>query len=295
MKRIMFVNPHETEQLGYSNPPLGLLYLAATLLKNGFEVKVVDGCLEGKDGVKKALESYRPAMVGITCLTPGRKKALEIAKLAKGLDPSVNIIMGGVHPTIMWKQMMEHYPYVDYIVLGEGEQTCLELAQGKEPSQVNGLVFRKNGKAIKTANRKNIADLDDLPFPAWQLVDLKKYPARGTGVYRGIDLSREPRVSVIFSRGCEGHCAFCSTWWIWKGWRHRSAKHMVDEIELLYNEQGIRHFCFADDSMTVDKQATIDLCDEIRVFGTELTSGMGREIEHAKQRGIPIRFERGTP
>jgi GT2 family glycosyltransferase/radical SAM superfamily enzyme YgiQ (UPF0313 family)/Tfp pilus assembly protein PilF/cyclopropane fatty-acyl-phospholipid synthase-like methyltransferase len=259
----MFVNPHETEQLGYSNPPLGLLYLAATLLKNGFEVKVVDGCLEGKDGVKKALESYRPAMVGITCLTPGRKKALEIAKLAKGLDPSVNIVMGGVHPTIMWKQMMEHYPYVDYIVLGEGEQTCLELAQGKEPSQVNGLVFRKNGKAIKTANRKNIADLDDLPFPAWQLVDLKKYPARGTGVYRGIDLSREPRVSVIFSRGCEGHCAFCSTWWIWKGWRHRSAKYMVDEIELLYNEQGIRHFCFADDSMTVDKQATIDLCDEI--------------------------------
>ena len=109
----------------------------------------------------------------------------------------------------------------------------------------------------------NLPGLDTISFPAWHLVDLKRYPARGDIIFRGIDLRTEPRISVIFSRGCKGHCDFCSTWWIWKGWRHRSATNMVDEIELLYRDFNIKHFCFADDAMTVDRQATIDLCDEI--------------------------------
>ena len=183
--------------------------------------------------------------------------------MSKGINPRVSVVLGGAHPTIMHQQIMQHYPFVDYIVLGEGEQTCLELAQGREPSEIAGLVFRKNGKIEKTAQRQNIENLDDLPLPAWRLIDLKKYPARGSGVYRGIDLEKEPRISVVFSRGCKGHCDFCSTWWIWKGWRHRSAGNMADELELLYRDHGIRHFCFADDTLTVDRKATIDLCDEI--------------------------------
>lgn len=79
MTRILLVNPHETEQSGFTPPPLGLLYLAGTLVYHGFDVKIVDGCLEGKAGVIAALEEYQPALVGISGLTPGRKKALEIA------------------------------------------------------------------------------------------------------------------------------------------------------------------------------------------------------------------------
>lgn len=159
---------------------------------------------------------------------------------------------------------MEHYSFVDYIVRGEGEETVLEIAQGKEPGKINGIVYReRDGKIVKTPARKYIENLDDLPFPAWHLVDLNKYSSRGKGIVRGINLAKTPRVSVIFSRGCTGHCDFCSTWWIWKGWRRRSEKNMVDEIELLYRDHGIRHFCFADDSMTVDQQATIEVCDEI--------------------------------
>ena len=263
MKRVLLVNPHETEQSGFTNPPIGLLYIAGTLLKHGFDVRVVDGCLEGKMAISKALDEFRPELVGITCLTPGRKKALEVARMAKVFDSSVKIIMGGVHPTIMYRQMLEHYPFVDYIVLGEGEYTFLEIALGNDPSTINGLVYRNNGTVIKTSPRKYIEDLDQLPFPAWHLIDLKKYPARGKGLIRGINLGKEPRISLIFSRGCKGHCDFCSTWWIWRGWRHRSAKNMADEIELLHKNYGIRHFCFADDTMTVNRQATIELCDEI--------------------------------
>lgn len=263
MKNVLFVNPYETEQTGFSNPPLGLLYLAATLIENGFVVRVVDGCLEGKAAIKKAIEEFKPAMVGITCLTPGRKKALEIAKMAKKYDSDIKVVLGGAHPTIMYRQLMENYSYIDFIVLGEGEETCLEIAQGKDPANINGLVYRINGKIVKNPPRDYIQNLDDVPFPAWHLLDLKKYPAIDKGIIRGIDLSKEPRISVIFSRGCKGHCDFCSTWWIWKGWRHRSAINMADELELLYKKHGIRHFCFADDAMTVNRQVTIDLCDEI--------------------------------
>lgn len=171
--------------------------------------------------------------------------------------------MGGAHPTIMSGQILDQYSYVDYVVCGEGEETLLELAQEKAPAQINGLAYREGGIAIKNPPRKYCKNLDDLPFPAWHLVDLKRYPARDSGVIRGIDLAKETRVSIIFSRGCKGHCDFCSSWWIWKGWRHRSSKNMVDEIEMLYTDHGIRHFCFADDAMTVDRQATIELCDEI--------------------------------
>ena len=263
MKRILLINSHETAQSGFTNPPIGLLYIASTLLKHGFEVRVVDGCLEGKAAIEKAITEFRPTHAGITVLTPGRKRALEIARMVKSVNPDTSVIVGGVHPTIMYQQMMENYTDIDYIVLGEGEATCLDIVQGKDPADIPGIVYRKNGEIIKTAQRRDVTNLDDIPFPAWHLLDLKKYPSIGTGIFRGIDLQKVPRISVIFSRGCKGHCDFCSTWWIWKGWRHRSAKNMIDEIELLYRDYGIRHFCFADDAMTVDRQATIELCDEI--------------------------------
>jgi len=266
MTRILLVNPHETEQDGFSNPPLGLLYIAGTLLQHGFDVRVIDGCLEGLPGIRKSIVEFQPEYIGITCLTPGRKKALTVARVAKEIIPHITVVLGGPHPTIMWKQMLEHYPDIDYIVIGEGEITFLELVQSQtDPSLIPGLVFRRHGQIVKTPPRKYAEDLDQLPFPAWHLIDLHRYPARGEGYFRGIDLAREPRISVIFSRGCTGHCDFCSTWWIWKGWRHRSAVNMVDELQLLKERHGMRHFCFADDAMTVDRTSIIALCHELIV------------------------------
>jgi len=263
MKKILLVNPHETKAGGFTNPPLGLLYIAGTLLKHGFDVRVVDGCLKGKKAIIKAINEFRPELVGITCLTPGRKKALEVARMVKSRNSSIKTIMGGVHPTIMHKQILEHYPFVDYVVLGEGEYTFLEIALGKDPSMINGLAYRNNGAIFKTPQRKYIEDLDQISFPAWHLIDIKKYPARGKGLIRGIDLGKEPRIPVMFSRGCKGHCDFCSSWWIWRGWRRRSAKNMAEEIELLYKNYNIKHFCFVDDTMTADREAILELCDEI--------------------------------
>ena len=263
MRRVLLINPHETSQDGFSNPPLGLLYLAGVLLQHKFEVRVVDGCKEGKDAVVAALTEFMPDVVGITCLTPGRFRAIETASLAKGIVGDVSVVLGGAHATIMYRQMMEHYPQIDYIVLGEGEQTLLELVQGVAPTEIKGLVHRHCGAVLKNGPRSYEENLDEIPFPAWHLLDLSRYSGWGDGKHNGIVLRDSPRISVIFSRGCTGHCDFCSTWWIWKGWRKRSAKNMADELDLLYRKYGINHFCFADDAMTVDRAATIELCDEI--------------------------------
>jgi anaerobic magnesium-protoporphyrin IX monomethyl ester cyclase len=306
MKKILLINPPETEQDGFTNPPIGLLYLAGTLIPNGYSVKVVDGCIEGKESVREAIATFQPDLVGVTCLTPGRKKAIYVAMLVKDLAPSTTVVFGGAHATIMHRQLLEHYPCIDYIVLGEGESTFLDIAQGKDPSLIPGIAYRKQGKAVCTEPRKNKENLDEIPFPAWHLVDLQKYPSRGKGSFNGIDLAKEPRISVIYSRGCVGHCDFCSTWWIWKGWRHRSPVNMVNELELLYRDNGIRHFWFADDALTINREATIGLCDEIvrrglkiAFFATTRTDHVDetvlRKLKDAGCYGISYGVETGSP
>jgi radical SAM superfamily enzyme YgiQ (UPF0313 family) len=151
MEKVLLINPYGTEQDGYTNPPIGLLYLAGTLEKNGFEVKVLDCCIEGKDKIDLTIETLHPTIVGITCLTPERKKALEVAKNVKKLNPKIKIVLGGAHPTIMHKQILENYPFIDYIVIGEGEMTLLELVQGKNLSEIAGLAYRDENKVIVNA------------------------------------------------------------------------------------------------------------------------------------------------
>lgn len=263
MKKVLLVNPHETSQEGYTNPPLGLLYIAGTLLKHGVSVKLVDGCVEGKNAIIKAIGEFKPDIVGITSLTPGRKRALDVARLVRAADPATLIVMGGAHPTIMYRQILEEYDYVDLVVLGEGERTFLEIVTGTSYESIQGIAYRRDNKVVKTGERATVANLDELPFPAWNLVDLSRYKPWGTGSFNGIDISKVPRVSVIFSRGCTGHCDFCSTWWVWKGYRNRSPENMADELEWLYRDFGVRHFCFADDAFSIDREAIIGLCDEI--------------------------------
>lgn len=240
MPTVLLANPHDTSQGGFSSAPLGLAYLAGTLEAHGIDVEIVDGYLDGFDGIKARIDEGHPEWVAITCYTPGRHKALEIARYAAA--SGAKTVLGGPHPSIMWQQMEAHYPFVDYFVRGEGEITLLELVQGKNPPM----------------SRPNVRDLDSIPFPAWHLLDLKRYPG-GSGTWRDICLG-EPRIPVIFSRGCAGHCSFCSTWRVWHGWRRRSPENMVAELEILQHEHGVHHLVFQDDAFTLDVEATKTLC-----------------------------------
>lgn len=262
--KILLINPPGTNLIKIPPPPLGLLYLAGTLLEAGFETKLVDGCVDGWNVIEKTIKSYHPTIVGISCFTPARKKSLKVARIVKKIDRNILVILGGMHATHMYEQIFSHYSFVDICVRGEGEKTLLEIVQGKNLFEIKGIAFRDNKKIVTTPLREYINNLDELPFPAWQLLDFKKYPIEErVKIINGVVLNNTSTISLIFSRGCVGHCNFCSVWQVWGRYRYRSAKNMVDEIELLYTKFNINNFKFVDDLFTMDRRAVLDLCKEI--------------------------------
>lgn len=270
MKKVLLISPPEAGRGDYSTPPLNLLYLAAALRKNGIEVSVVDGYIEGWEGVDKKIDEYRPDIVGITCHTYARTKAIRIATMVKNALPDAIVVVGGAHSTIMHEQILKNYPVVDIAVIGEGEKTFLEICQGKRLSEIDGIAYRENGRVIVNKERQLIKDLDEVAFPAWDLIDISRYPSDGSGVYNEIDIGKEPCIPVVFSRGCIGSCIFCSDRFIWKIWRHRSAKNMADELELLHKKYGVKRFAFSDDMFTANKKTVLELCDEIIKRGLKI-------------------------
>src|SRR3989338_4720194 len=264
-RRILLFNPPNVEQGGYTPSPLGLLYLAGYLRKNKkLKIKVVDAARLGKRSAIDALKNFNPDLVGISTLTPGRQESLKLASMVKKLIPKCKTILGGVHPTIMWKQLMDFYPQIDFIARGEGEITLWELVNGKKISEIKGLIWRKRNKTIvNNGDRPLIKDLNQIPFPAWDMIDPYIYPAWGKGFYNGIDLAKEVRYSIIFTRGCMACCTFCSSWKIWKGYRWRTGRNVADELEMLVKRYNAKHFAFYDDTLTGNKEELINFCREI--------------------------------
>lgn len=263
-KKILLVNPPKVDQGGYTPSPLGLLYLASYLKNKGINnVCVVDAAIRGEKILRKKIVEFKPDLVGISCLTPGRHQALGVASYAKKINPNCKTVLGGIHPTLMWHQILSHYPQVDYIVRGEGEVTFFELVKGKKPADITGLVWKRYGKIINNPDRPLITDLNSIPLPAWDLVDPTTYPPWGIGIENGIDLTKETRYSIIFSRGCMGCCTFCSSWKVWKGYRYRSGLKVADEIESLVRQFGAKHFAFYDDTLTGNREEVINFCREI--------------------------------
>lgn len=218
--------------------PTNILYLAGALRAAGVPVSWIDGNMAGRAGVIARLDELRPEFVGVTCLSPVRFSALDICEQAK--IRGAKTIMGGWHPHYMWRQIMEHYPFVDAIAFGEGETTITELAT--QPWEtVRGIAWREQGVPIKTGARIYFKNLDDLPFPAWDTLDFQ--------AYRNAPGAIGPR--LYLSRGCTGKCKFCNTPAFWRGYRARSPENFCDETQWLY-ELGVKEYLIGDDNVSHD-------------------------------------------
>ena len=242
--------------------PIGLCYLKACLLKEGLkEVKVVDMGGSNVESIREIIHTESPEIVGITTFTDTRINALKAVAIAKEINPQVKTILGGVHATVMYQQIMENYPDVDIICRGESEITIVELFQALNNAddlhKVKGIVYRQDGKVVVNEGREKIRDLDILPFPNYDDFDLKKYKDM-SGDWKG-----KPVGSIITSRGCPFSCTYCSSHSVWGNWRHRSISNVLDEIEWLVSEHGYEVFTFFDDIFTVNKARTEELCQGI--------------------------------
>lgn len=270
--KIMLINPPAenmlatevpeivSEERGF-NPPLGLLYLAASIQKHtNHEVAVLDTQVEelSYSDIEKAIRSCNPDIIGMTAMSFTLIDTINIAKIAKGINKNIIIILGGPHINI--------YPYetmkikeIDFLVLNEGEEAIVELLDSiNSPARlksIKGIVYREKNKIIHTGQRPFISNLDILPFPARTLTPYKKYSSLLAKI--------TPITTMITSRGCPYKCLFCDRPHLGKMFRARSAGNVVDEIEECYN-LGIKEFFIYDDTFTIDRQRTIDIAKEIR-------------------------------
>ncbi len=241
-------------------PPLGVAYLAAYLEKYDFTVEIIDMEAEkfGLSTVPKLIEIYKPKIIGLS-ITAEMLCAisLEIIKKIKSFFKTP-LIIGGVFPTCNPEYFLERSS-ADYIVRGEGEQTLLELTRYlllKEGNyrNINGLSYKKDGNILHNSERDLIKNLDDIPFPAWNKLPIDKY-------FLSISYWN-PGFAVTASRGCPYRCIFCSIS-VFKYYRVRSPKNVVDEIEILVRDYNIKDISFTDPTFNVNPKWVISFCKEL--------------------------------
>ncbi|MFC1699005.1 B12-binding domain-containing radical SAM protein [Candidatus Omnitrophota bacterium] len=280
--KVMLIQPPYTildTEFKSCHPPLGLAYLAAAL-RERHELKVLDALAEGFDRerageekgyltyglsyeeIREEIRAFNPEVIGVSSLFSAQARNVHrIFALAKELNSAVITIAGGAHPSAMPKEVLGD-KNIDYVIIGEGEQTATELLERiekkKEPSGLEGLAYRRDSQVIIRERESFENNLDSLPFPAWELFPLDKYfsinrPHGG--------LSRSGAVlPVITSRGCPYQCIFCSIHTVWgRGYRARRPESVLQEIEYLISKFGVRGLIFDDDNLTLDRERAVKI------------------------------------
>ncbi len=240
--------------------PLGLLSMAAYLEERGHRVQVVD-CL-GPKPPKDAAEcaglvlAARPGLVGLSATTSGFLDGYAIAAAIKARQADIPIVFGGVHVSALGARLLEEFPLIDYLCLGEGEQTLYELAEGHAAAGIHGLVWRE-GETLRTnLPRKHLADLDSLPYPAYE--KLAGFPGR---YYLPLfSYVQTPGATMITSRGCPYQCSYCDRSVFHQGYRANSAAYIYEHIRYLRRRFGVRHINIYDDLFTLNRPRIEALC-----------------------------------
>ena len=256
MMRVLLINPFypisETP-----SPPLGLAYLASALSEAGIEVKVLDLVVfpYSRAVLQSVLEQFQPRIAGLTAVSMTFNFAMDVIRDIKHLCPDILTVMGGPHVSFCAQETLLQFPDLDIVVLGEGEQTVVELARAIDNSHrwegVKGIAYRCGADIYCTPARELIADLDTLPVPARSLLPLGRYRALGMPV------------SLTTSRGCPFKCIFCiGRKMVGSRVRYRSPGKVVDEMEYLSGLH-FHQINIADDLFTANKSHCLGVCDEI--------------------------------
>jgi anaerobic magnesium-protoporphyrin IX monomethyl ester cyclase len=242
-------------------PPISLTQTAAFLRARGHEVRINDCSVEGidSDKLKGLLADFQPQLLVLNSTTPSLNFDMTIPPLARTVLPQVKIAAFGIHVGSLPEESFKMARELDFIVRGEPEATISDLADalaaGRGPEGVAGLSFRQNGTIQHAADRGFIPNLDDMPFPAWDLVDLDNYK---------LPFSGRRFLMVTTARGCPYDCVYCvAQSYYGRKVRARKPAKIVDELEFLQEKYGVKDFFFWSESFTIIKTAIKELCREI--------------------------------
>jgi radical SAM superfamily enzyme YgiQ (UPF0313 family) len=239
-----------------------MAYLAAFVAQQGYPVHVLDAeALDyGFEEIMAHVRELEPDVVGFSCTTPLFPSAVVLAEAVKEMFPRAAVVLGGPHISALPRESLEASEAIDFVVFGEGEESFLELIKAWEGSvpfeEVAGVGFKKEGRTLINPPRPFIRDIDALPFPARHLFPLERY--RDSIHYQ------EPYTVMVTSRGCPFRCIFCASSVTWaRKVRLRSPENVIAEIAEVVRRYGIRNINFADDTFTLNRERTIDICRRI--------------------------------
>jgi radical SAM superfamily enzyme YgiQ (UPF0313 family) len=232
-------------------PPMTLAYLAS-ILRKLVDVRLIDavGSKLTVEALVDMIKDFKPDFIICNTTTPTFENDLGVlSEIKKAHDCKVFVY--GVHVTVLWRDALAH-DQIDGVIIGEPDATVAELAK-KELKKVPGLAYKDAGTIVKNKSR-DFMNLDELPLPAWDLVDLSKYRMPVTG---------EKYVLVTTGRGCPYNCSFCvSQPYYGKKYRKRSVKKILAEIRYA-KTLGVNNFFFFSETFTLDKAHVLGLCDAL--------------------------------
>lgn len=235
--------------------PVGLGSICALLRREGLAARLANFSPFSWERTEAWLADEQPDLLGISQFTHNRFATLRLAELAKRVNPRCCVVLGGPHATHRHRELLAGFPQIDGVVLGEGEETFLELArhlQGKDArdlTSIRGIACRHRGEIVVTPPRPPISDLDSLPSILFCYNDAI-----------GVDRLRQLEF-VITSRGCPAACRFCSSPLFWgRSLRFRSPRAIVDELRTIRDRYGILYFSLRDDTFTADRQRALEFC-----------------------------------
>lgn len=231
--------------------PIGLMYIAANLRANGIDVKIIDTKF---DDVMQAINLYDPTYVGLGGMTVMSQDAIEWGERIKSNFPHIQLIFGGVHFTFIPDDAK---PIADIIVKGEAEKVFVEICKGGPLSMIKGIIFKCGDRYIDNGQWQQIEDLDSLPLPAYDLIDISRYSDEL--------VTGEKAVSIMTGRGCPYNCAFCASPKLWRRRvRYHSVSYTIGHIMYLINNYNLKNLRIMDDTFTCNNDRVIEFCKALK-------------------------------
>jgi len=255
MKVLLVIPPNIGRYIVATIPHAGIAYLSAMLKKDSHKVDLVDMRVHSSNEyLFSKIEEFKPDIIGMTTASIGYKMAYDIIDAIKSKYPQIPVAIGGSYASTVHSKIIEDTK-IDYVIYGEGERTFLELANGKELEQINGLIY-KNGEIVMNPPYPLEQDLDKLPFPDYDIFELDKM--------------LEKRIPIVSTRGCPNRCTFCSIQLVMgHPFRTRSPENVLQELEYWY-KRGYDTFEFSDDNFTFNMPRAEKICDLITNSGMKL-------------------------
>jgi radical SAM superfamily enzyme YgiQ (UPF0313 family) len=269
-QRVLLVKPDQNAATNYHAPPLGLMAVAANLRRAGAEVRIVHQPVEGigPEALGRRIRDFAPDWVGVSALTFESRGLHRAAAVAKSVRKELIVVAGGPHATIYPDKVLAD-ENVDYVVLGEGDRSAVELSaalrDGAPVDGIDGLARRERGELRVSPQTRYVEELDDLPFPAWDLVDVPAY----TRYARMSRIGRRNYMGLFTTRACPYRCVYCHRMF-GKKIRKRSPANVMAEIRALHDDHGVRELEIVDDCFNLDLQRAKEIFDLIIASGLEL-------------------------